>query len=110
MLDNADGQLARTTGRISAFGRYLDSECDLLDERGDLRRARLRDRPAVPGRRAFLVLTLVLSVNFNVERIARGTAAMPSEAGLLARVYRVLTRRRIASSSGCSRVRSGGAR
>ena len=30
LLDNADGQLARLTGRVTAFGRYLDSECDLL--------------------------------------------------------------------------------
>src|SRR3982751_6349157 len=30
LLDNADGQLARATGRETAFGRYLDSECDLL--------------------------------------------------------------------------------
>ena len=29
LLDNADGQLARLTGRTSAFGRYLDSEVDL---------------------------------------------------------------------------------
>ena len=30
VLDNADGQLARLTDRVTAFGRYLDSECDLL--------------------------------------------------------------------------------
>jgi phosphatidylglycerophosphate synthase len=30
VLDNADGQLARLTGRVSALGRYLDSESDLL--------------------------------------------------------------------------------
>src|SRR5579885_1790178 len=30
LLDNADGQLARLTGRVSAFGRYLDSESDLV--------------------------------------------------------------------------------
>ena len=30
VLDNADGQLARASGRISALGRYLDSESDLL--------------------------------------------------------------------------------
>src|SRR4029077_9993929 len=30
LLDNADGQLARLTVRTSAFGRYLDSEVDLL--------------------------------------------------------------------------------
>src|SRR5581483_8608545 len=30
ILDNADGQLARLTGRVTAFGRYLDSELDLV--------------------------------------------------------------------------------
>jgi hypothetical protein len=30
VLDNADGQLARLSARISALGRYLDSEVDLL--------------------------------------------------------------------------------
>ena len=30
LLDNADGQLARRSGRTSAFGRYLDTEVDLL--------------------------------------------------------------------------------
>ncbi len=30
LLDNADGQLARLSGRITAFGRYLDSESDML--------------------------------------------------------------------------------
>ena len=41
VLDNADGQLARLTDRVTAFGRYLDSECDLLVERRALRRPRL---------------------------------------------------------------------
>ena len=30
VLDNADGQLARLSGRVTLLGRYLDSECDLL--------------------------------------------------------------------------------
>ncbi len=30
VLDNADGQLARRSGRTSALGRYLDTEADLL--------------------------------------------------------------------------------
>ena len=30
VLDNADGQLARLSGRITSFGRYLDSELDLV--------------------------------------------------------------------------------
>ena len=41
VLDNADGQLARLTGRVTVFGRYLDSELDLLVERRAVRRGRL---------------------------------------------------------------------
>src|SRR5687767_2541880 len=30
LLDNADGRLARATGRATLFGRYLDTEADLV--------------------------------------------------------------------------------
>src|SRR2546423_10198367 len=30
VLDNADGQLARLSDRVTVFGRYLDSELDLF--------------------------------------------------------------------------------
>ncbi len=90
LLDNTDGQLARTTGRISAFGRYLDSECDLLTNAAILAALGYATGRPLLAAAAFLVLTLVLSVNFNLERIARGGRAMPGEDGLLARVYRVL--------------------
>ena len=65
VLDNADGQLARVTGRVTVFGRYLDSECDLLVNAALF--AALRSPLAVLG---FVLLTLILSTNFNVERIA----------------------------------------
>lgn len=90
VLDNADGQLARTTGRISAFGRYLDSECDLLTNAAVFAAIGYATGRPVLAAAAFLVLTLVLSVNFNLERIARGGSAMPAEEGVLARVYRAL--------------------
>lgn len=95
VLDNADGQLARASGRVSAFGRYLDSESDLLVNAavfaalgsltGELRLALA----------AFLVLTLVLGVNFNLEwlyRRERGEVRdrMPRAGGagaVLARLY-----------------------
>jgi len=78
LLDNADGQLARLTGRTSAFGRYLDSEVDLLVNAALF--AALgwtTGRPAL-ALAGFLALTSVLSLNFNVERLARGG---PAEAG-----------------------------
>jgi archaetidylinositol phosphate synthase len=81
LLDNADGQLARLTGRTSAFGRYLDSEVDLLVNAALF--AALgwtTGRPAL-ALAGFLALTTVLSLNFNVERLARGATAEPQPEG-----------------------------
>jgi phosphatidylglycerophosphate synthase len=71
VLDNADGQLARASGRVSVLGRYLDSESDLL-----VNAALFAALGYVTGRYllallAFLVLTLVLSVDFNLEVLYR---------------------------------------
>jgi phosphatidylglycerophosphate synthase len=94
LLDNADGQLARLTGRTSAFGRYLDSEVDLLVNAAlfaALGWASGRTALALAG---FLALTSVLSLNFNAERLSRRAAAEPEAEGigtaLLRRVYRVV--------------------
>ena len=84
VLDNADGQLARLTGRISDFGRYLDSECDLLVNAALF--AALGTPWAVLG---FVLRTLVLSTNFNVERLSRGAAAS-WDTSPLGRVYGVM--------------------
>ena len=81
LLDNADGQLARLTGRTSAFGRYLDSEVDLLVNAALF--AALgwtTGRPAL-ALAGFLALTTVLSINFNAERLARAAVAEPEPAG-----------------------------
>jgi archaetidylinositol phosphate synthase len=84
VLDNADGQLARLTGRVTAFGRYLDSELDLLVNAALF--AALGTWLALPG---FVLVTLILSVNFNAERISRGAAAGWDDSAL-GRVYGVL--------------------
>jgi phosphatidylglycerophosphate synthase len=91
LLDNADGQLARLTGRTSAFGRYLDSEVDLLVNAALF--AALgwtTGRPAL-ALAGLLALTTVLSLNFNAERLARRGVAEPEAEGLatafLRRVY-----------------------
>jgi archaetidylinositol phosphate synthase len=92
LLDNADGQLARLTGRTSAFGRYLDSEVDLLVNAAlfaALGRATGQPALAVVG---FVALTSVLSLNFNAERLSRGVVAAAREAegpatAFLRRVY-----------------------
>ncbi len=91
LLDNADGQLARLTGRTSALGRYLDSEVDLLVNAALFAAlAWTTGRPAVAVA-GFLALTSVLSLNFNVERLSRAAVAEPEAEGgataMLRRVY-----------------------
>jgi len=97
VLDNADGQLARLSGRVTVFGRYLDAECDLLVDAAIF--AALV--PALGWWRAlggFLLLTFVLSVNFNVERLYRHVrgeipGTTPNEVGataLLGRAYNLV--------------------
>lgn len=71
VLDNADGQLARASGRVTVFGRYLDSESDLLIDA-----ALFAALGYVTGKPwlaliAFVVLTFVLSADFNLERLYR---------------------------------------
>jgi phosphatidylglycerophosphate synthase len=80
VLDNADGQLARASGRVTVFGRYLDSESDLF-----VNGAIFVGLGWVTGRPwlaliAFLVLTLVLSLDFNLERLYRRELGEPVEA------------------------------
>src|SRR5579872_4010341 len=71
VLDNADGQLARAAGRVSVLGRYLDSESDLLvDAALFVALGRVTGQWLV-ALVSFLALTLVLSVDFNLERLYR---------------------------------------
>jgi archaetidylinositol phosphate synthase len=98
ILDNADGQLARASGRESAAGRYLDSLSDLLVNAVVFAAiAHLTGRPwlALAG---FLALTLVLGADYNLDRLyraAHGMAFEPTPAatglgGVLARAYGVV--------------------
>jgi archaetidylinositol phosphate synthase len=95
LFDNADGQLARLTGRVSAFGRYLDSEVDLLVNAALFAALGWTTRQPALALAGFLSLTSVLSLNFNAERLARGAGATEREhegpaTAFLRRVYRVL--------------------
>lgn len=86
VLDNADGQLARLTDRTSAFGRYLDSEMDLLVDAALFAALGWRSGDAVLALAGFAALTVVLSVNFNLERLYRAEhggsgVAMPEGGG-----------------------------
>ena len=77
LLDNADGQLARLTGRISAFGRYLDSEVDLLVNAALFAALAWTTTQPALALAGFLALTSVLSLNFNAERLSRAAGAEP---------------------------------
>ena len=94
VLDNADGQLARLSGRVTLLGRYLDSESDLL-----VNAALFAGLGSLTGRWAlsaagFVALTVVLSLNFNVERLYRAEPPRAEEhtplERALARVYAVM--------------------
>ena len=98
ILDNADGQLARVSGRESALGRYLDSLSDLLVNAALFTAiGYLTGRPwlALAG---FLAVTLVLSADYNFDRLYRavhgrgfdGTPVATGFGGVLARVYSVV--------------------
>jgi phosphatidylglycerophosphate synthase len=89
VFDNADGQLARLTGRVTDFGRYLDSECDLLVNGALFSGLGWYTGHPFVAAFGFAALTAVLSVNFNVERLARGAPAA-WDASTLGRVYGLL--------------------
>jgi phosphatidylglycerophosphate synthase len=94
VLDNADGQLARLTGMTTAFGRYLDSEVDLVVNVAlFVAIGRHAGMPAA-GLVGFVALTSVLSLNFNAARLSRTETAEPETGGrptaLLRAIYRVV--------------------
>ena len=71
VLDNADGQLARLTDRVTLLGRYLDSECDLLVNASLFAALGWYSERPIVCAAGFVALTAIASANFNVERIAR---------------------------------------
>jgi len=85
VLDNADGQLARLTGRVTALGRYLDSELDLLVNGALFAGLAWWTGDVLAAIAGSVALTAVLSVNFNLERLYRverqGRIAVPDEGG-----------------------------
>jgi phosphatidylglycerophosphate synthase len=90
VLDGADGALARASGRITAFGRYLDSDCDLIANAALFAAiGYTTGRPllAVVG---FLASTFVLSLNFNLRRLRVGTQAMPGGGGFARSFYELV--------------------
>ena len=78
VLDNADGALARATGRVTLAGRYLDTIADLVVNVAVFASlAHVTGQPllAVAGLAA---LTVVLSVDFNVTELYRRAHGVPT--------------------------------
>ena len=94
LLDNADGQLARLTGRTSALGRYLDSEVDLIVNAALFAALGWTTGQPALALAGFLSLTSVLSLNFNAERLSRAVSAEPEAGGrataILRRIYGIV--------------------
>ena len=96
LLDNTDGQLARVTGRVTLAGRYLDTEADLVVNAAIFAAlAQVTGEPVLAAA-AFVALTLVLAVDFNLTELyleAHGSSApSPTASGdrserLLQRIY-----------------------
>lgn len=70
ILDNADGGLARATGRVTLTGRYLDTIVDAVVNIA-LFAALATHGPIWAAVAAWVVLTLILSVDYNLERLYR---------------------------------------
>lgn len=96
LLDNTDGQLARASGRVTLAGRYLDTEADLVVNAGIFAALAYVTGEPVLAAVAFVALTIVLAVDFNVTELRRealGTASpRPGPAGgwvehVLTRIY-----------------------
>ncbi|HET8985424.1 MAG TPA: CDP-alcohol phosphatidyltransferase family protein [Trueperaceae bacterium] len=74
VLDNADGGLARATGRVTELGRYLDTGLDLVVN-VLLFVALAQHGPLPLALVALVVLTVVLSYDFNAEALYRAAQA-----------------------------------
>jgi len=74
VLDNADGGLARATGRVTELGRYLDTGLDLVVN-VLLFVALAQHGPLLLALLALVVLTVVLSYDFNAEALYRAAHA-----------------------------------
>ena len=94
LLDNADGQLARVTGRVTLTGRDLDTEADLVVNAAVFAALGHVTGQPVLAAVAFAALTLVLAVDFNVTELYREqrVLAAPSPARAGGGVERVLER------------------
>ena len=99
LLDNVDGALARATDQVTLAGRYLDTIADVVVNLAVfVALGRVTEEPVLAAL-AFVALTVVLAVDYNVTELyreSRGTpTAQPAPTGsmverALAGIYRVV--------------------
>jgi len=78
LLDNADGALARATGRVTLTGRYLDTIADLgVNVAVFVALSHVTDQPVLTAV-AFLALAAVLAVDFNITELYRQAHGIPT--------------------------------
>jgi archaetidylinositol phosphate synthase len=99
LLDNADGRLARASGRVTLTGRYLDTEADLVVNAALFAGLGYLTGQAWLALASFLAITLVLAVDFNLSEhyleVHGEGRELPTALGgraerVLAQVYRVV--------------------
>jgi archaetidylinositol phosphate synthase len=94
LLDNADGRLARVTGRVTLSGRYLDTEADLLVNAAVFAALGHATGEPLLAAAAFAALTFVLAVDYNLTELYRQARGLshPPPAPVGGRVERALER------------------
>lgn len=76
LLDNVDGGLARSSGKVTQLGRYLDTGIDFFVNIA-LFAALAVHGPGVLSYLALVLLTLLLTLDFNAEALYRERRATP---------------------------------
>ncbi len=71
LLDNADGALARATGRVTLVGRYLDTLADLVVNAAVFAALAVVTGEPLLALAAFVALTLVLAADYNATELYR---------------------------------------
>ena len=97
LLDNADGLLARVSGRVTLLGRYLDTEADLLVNAAVF--AALGAETGEPwlALAGFVAATMLLGIDFNLSELqrqahGRATPDPPRSGGRVERVLEAVYR------------------
>ena len=78
LLDNADGQLARATGRVTLVGRYLDTIADLVVNAALFAALGYATGRPVLAFAGFVALTVVLGADFNATELYRQAHGIPT--------------------------------